>query len=45
NGLSKNSLSRLAFMRFLGLQMGRKVPDEKTTCLFSERLKEAKLVV
>lgn len=35
---------RLSFMRFLGLQMEHKVPDEKTIWLFRERLKEAKLV-
>ena len=35
---------RLAFMRFLGLQLEDRVPDAKTVWLFRERLKEMKLV-
>jgi IS5 family transposase len=35
---------RLSFMRFLGLQLEDRVPDEKTVWLFRERLKELKLV-
>jgi len=31
---------RLSFMQFLGLQIGDKVPDEKTIWLFKEQLKE-----
>jgi len=34
---------RLSFMQFLGLQIGDKVPDEKTIWLFKEQLKEKKL--
>jgi len=34
---------RLSFMQFLGLQIGDKVPDEKTIWLFKEQLKEHKL--
>ena len=34
---------RLSFMQFLGLQIGDKVPDEKTIWLFKEHLKEKKL--
>ncbi len=34
---------RLSFMQFLGLQIGDKVPDEKTLWLFKEQLKEKKL--
>lgn len=34
---------RLSFMRFLGLRMEDKVPDEKTVWLFRERLVEHKL--
>ncbi len=30
-------------MQFLGLQIGDKVPDEKTIWLFKEQLKEKKL--
>ena len=33
---------RLSFMQFLGLQIGDKVPDEKTIWLFKEQLKEKK---
>ena len=35
---------RLSFMRFLGLELGDRVPDAKTVWLFRERLKELKLV-
>jgi IS5 family transposase len=35
---------RLSFMRFLGLQLASRVPDEKTIWLFRERLKEKQLV-
>ena len=35
---------RLPFMRFLGLQMGDRIPDAKTDWLFRERLKDLKLV-
>jgi transposase, IS5 family len=35
---------RLSFMRFLGLQLESRVPDEKTVWLFRERLKEKQLV-
>ncbi len=34
---------RLSFMQFLGLQIGDKVPDEKTIWLFKEQLKEKNL--
>lgn len=34
---------RLSFMQFLGLQIGDKVPDEKTVWFFKEQLKEKKL--
>ena len=34
---------RLSFMQFLGIQIGDKVPDEKTIWLFKEQLKENKL--
>ncbi|MCF6207540.1 MAG: transposase, partial [Sulfurovum sp.] len=34
---------RLSFMQFLGLQIGDRVPDEKTIWLFKEQLKEHKL--
>ena len=34
---------RLSFMQFLGLQIGDKVPDEKTIWLFKEQLKEKDL--
>ena len=34
---------RLSFMQFLGLQIGDRVPDEKTIWLFKEQLKEKKL--
>ena len=34
---------RLSFQQFLGLQIGDKVPDEKTIWLFKEQLKEKKL--
>jgi IS5 family transposase len=34
---------RLSFMQFLGLQIGDKVPDEKTIWLFKEQLKEKEL--
>jgi IS5 family transposase len=34
---------RLSFMQFLGLQIGDKVPDEKTIWLFKEQLKEKQL--
>jgi len=34
---------RLSFMQFLGLQIGDKVPDEKTIWFFKEQLKEKKL--
>jgi len=34
---------RLSFMQFLGLQIGDKVPDEKTIWLFKEQLKEKRL--
>ncbi len=34
---------RLSFMQFLGLQIGDKVPDEKTIQLFKEQLKEKHL--
>jgi IS5 family transposase len=34
---------RLSFMQFLDLQIGDKVPDEKTIWLFKEQLKEKKL--
>jgi IS5 family transposase len=34
---------RLSFMQFLGLQIGDKVPDEKTIWLFKEQLKEKKI--
>jgi IS5 family transposase len=34
---------RLSFMQFLGLQIGDKVPDEKTVWLFKEKLKEKNL--
>jgi len=34
---------RLSFMQFLGLQIGDKVPDEKTIWYFKEQLKEKKL--
>jgi len=34
---------RLSFMQFLGLQIGDKVPDEKTLWHFKEQLKEKKL--
>lgn len=34
---------RLSFMQFLGLQIGDKVPDEKTLWLFKEQLKEKNL--
>ena len=37
-------LDRLSFMRFLGLGIGDKVPDEKTIWLFREQLKEAGLI-
>ena len=37
-------LDRLSFMRFLGLTMADKVPDEKTIWLFREKLIEKKLV-
>ncbi len=37
-------LDRLSFMRFLGLGIGDKVPDEKTIWLFRENLKEAGLI-
>lgn len=36
-------LDRLTFKRFLGLNIGDKVPDEKTIWLFREQLKEANL--
>lgn len=35
---------RLSFMRFLGLQMESRVPDEKTVWAFRERMKELGLV-
>lgn len=35
---------RLSFMRFLGLEMESRVPDEKTVWLFRERLTEMKMV-
>ena len=34
---------RLSFMQFLGLQIGDKIPDEKTVWYFKEQLKEKKL--
>jgi len=34
---------RLSFQQFLGLQIGDKVPDEKTIWVFKEQLKEHKL--
>lgn len=34
---------RLSFQQFLGLQIGDKVPDEKTIWLFKEQLKEKEL--
>jgi len=34
---------RLSFMQFLGLQIGDKVPDEKTLWAFKEQLKEKEL--
>ncbi len=34
---------RLSFMQFLGLQIGDRVPDEKTIWLFRENLKERQL--
>lgn len=34
---------RLSFLQFLGLQIGDKVPDEKTIRLFKEQLKEKNL--
>lgn len=34
---------RLSFQQFLGLQIGDKVPDEKTVWAFKEQLKEKKL--
>ena len=34
---------RLSFMQFLGLQIGDKVPDEKTIWFFKEQLKDKKL--
>ena len=34
---------RLSFQQFLGLQIGDRVPDEKTIWLFKEQLKEKKL--
>ena len=34
----------LSFMRFLGLQLERKVPDAKTVWLFREHLKELNLM-
>ena len=34
---------RLSFMQFLGIQIGDKVPDEKTIWLFKEQLKEKEL--
>ena len=34
---------RLSFMQFLGLQIGDKVPDEKTVWFFKEQLKEKNL--
>lgn len=34
---------RLSFMQFLGIQIGDKVPDEKTIWLFKEQLKEKQL--
>jgi IS5 family transposase len=34
---------RLSFMQFLGLQIGDRVPDEKTIWLFKENLKEYQL--
>jgi transposase, IS5 family len=37
-------LDRLSFMRFLGLGLGDKMPDEKTIWLFREQLKEAGLI-
>ena len=37
-------LDRLSFMRFLGLGIGDKIPDEKTIWLFREQLKEAGLM-
>lgn len=35
---------RLSFMRFVGLGLGDRIPDEKTMWLFRERLKESRLV-
>lgn len=35
---------RLSFMRFLGLNLGDRVPDAKTIWLFREQLREAELV-
>ena len=40
----QQTLDRLSFMRFLGLELGDRVPDAKTIWLFRERLKEAGLV-
>jgi IS5 family transposase len=37
-------LDRLSFMRFLGLKLSDRVPDEKTIWLFREKLIEHKLV-
>jgi len=43
-GFEYQVLDRLPFMRFLGLQMGDRIPDAKTDWLFRERLKDLKLV-
>lgn len=40
DGLERQVLDRLSFMRFLGLGMGDDVPDAKTIWAFRERLKE-----
>ena len=37
-------IDRLSFKRFLGLESGDKVPDEKTVWLFRERMTESNLV-
>jgi transposase, IS5 family len=37
-------LDRLSFMRFLGLGIGDKIPDEKTIWVFREQMKEAGLI-
>ncbi|MDY6837421.1 MAG: IS5 family transposase [Thermodesulfobacteriota bacterium] len=37
-------LDRISFMRFLGLSLGDRVPDAKTSWLFREQLTKAKLI-